>query len=191
MTLTILTPPGAEPVTLDQAKAFLRITDTAEDALLAALVLAARQRVEAELGLCLVSTALRETFDGWDGRLTRTGAVRLSRGPLLSVQAVRTADATGGFHALDSDAYTARAASRPGRIAPAPGHGWPAPQIPDAGIQIDYTAGFGAEEDDVPAPLAVAILVLTAHAFEHREAADAPPIALVEPWLAPFRRVRL
>jgi len=44
--------------------------------------------------------------------------------------------------------------------------------------------------DTSPAPLRLAILMLTAHGFEHREAAD-PPFGLVEPWLAPYRAVRL
>jgi uncharacterized phiE125 gp8 family phage protein len=190
MTLTILTPPAAEPVSLDQAKAFLRVTTTDEDDLISGLIMAARQRVETELGLSLITTALRETFSAWDGRLTRTGAVRLLRGPLISVEAVSTADGTGALVTLDPSAYVARNASRPGRIAPAPGFAFPAPLVPDGGIQIDYTAGFGDQPTDVPGPLVQAILGLVAHGFEHREDAD-PPLGLVEPWLSPYRRARL
>ena len=40
------------------------------------------------------------------------------------------------------------------------------------------------------APLRLAILMLVAHGFEHREAAEAP-LGLVEPWLAPYRPVHL
>jgi uncharacterized phiE125 gp8 family phage protein len=191
MTLKILTPPGVEPVSLDQAKAVLRVTSADEDALIGALITAARERVEAELGLCLISTALREDFDGWTGRLSATGAARLSRGPLISVEAVRVADSDGTLQALDPALYAARPGSRPGRFVPAPGRGFPAPQSPDAGIEVDYTAGFGAAASDVPGPLIQAVLGLLAHGFEHREATDKPPIALVEPWLAPFRRTRL
>ena len=41
-----------------------------------------------------------------------------------------------------------------------------------------------------PAPLRLAVLMLVAHGFEHREAAEAP-VGLVEPWIAPYRAVRL
>jgi len=41
-----------------------------------------------------------------------------------------------------------------------------------------------------PAPLRLAVLTLVAHAYEHRDGAD-PPFALVEPWLAPYRKARL
>lgn len=43
--------------------------------------------------------------------------------------------------------------------------------------------------DPTPAPLRLAVLMLVAHGYEHRE--GEAPAALVEPWLAPFRRARL
>lgn len=46
-----------------------------------------------------------------------------------------------------------------------------------------------------PAPLRLAVLVLVAHAYERRgqspETSVPPPLGLVEPWLAPYRRARL
>lgn len=41
-----------------------------------------------------------------------------------------------------------------------------------------------------PAPLRLAVLILVAHAYEHRDAGD-PSLALVEPWLTPYRKARL
>jgi uncharacterized phiE125 gp8 family phage protein len=175
MTLQILTPPAEEPVSLAEAKAFLRVTHDAEDALIGRLIAAARAVIEAELGLALVTTAFTETLDTW--ALTRTGAARLSRGPLLSVEEIR-------IDGEAIDGFTARFATRPGLVDGR----LPNPQTVHGGIEIDFTAGFGAAED-VPAPLCQALLVLVSHAFDHREG-DAP-LTLAEPWLAPFRRVRL
>jgi hypothetical protein len=42
----------------------------------------------------------------------------------------------------------------------------------------------------VPEPLRQALLALVAHGYENRDEANAP-LGLVEPWLAPYRRVRL
>jgi hypothetical protein len=46
-----------------------------------------------------------------------------------------------------------------------------------------------------PAPLRLAVLILVAHAYERRsqspETSVPPPLSLVEPWLAPYRRARL
>ena len=41
-----------------------------------------------------------------------------------------------------------------------------------------------------PAPLRLAVLVLVAHAYEHRDDGEPPP-GLVETWLAPYREARL
>ncbi|MGE5501208.1 MAG: head-tail connector protein [Ignavibacteriales bacterium] len=49
------------------------------------------------------------------------------------------------------------------------------------GLTLDTTAA---------APLRLSILMLVAHAFEHREEAEAP-LGLIEPWLAPYRPVHL
>ncbi|MDO8295084.1 MAG: head-tail connector protein [Caulobacter sp.] len=60
----------------------------------------------------------------------------------------------------------------------------------DAAVARVETAAGLILTDMSPAPLRLALLMLIAHGFEHRETAEAP-LALVEPWLAPFRTVRL
>ncbi len=189
MTLQVLVPPAAEPVTLDEAKAVLRVTEVAEDALILRLIRAARQRIEAALGLSLITTTYRETLDLWSDSLTPNGYIRLQRGPLLGVDAVKIANANGTLDALDPSRYRPRLDSRPGLIVPL-GAGLPPSVQPVGGLDITYRCGFGDRADTVPEPLRQAVLALVAHSFEHREAADLP-LALVEPWLAPFRRVRL
>jgi uncharacterized phiE125 gp8 family phage protein len=186
MTLSIITPPAAEPVALADAKSVLRITTDVEDALLGALIVAARMRIEAELGLAMLTTGFRETFHAFPD-----GAVALARGPLTAVAAVSVADSSGVFSPLAAADYLPSLGSRPGAITPV-NIAWPTPGIAVDGVRIDYTAGFGPDPADVPAPLVQAILRLVAYAFDHRgEAADPAPIALVEPWLAPYRRIRL
>jgi uncharacterized phiE125 gp8 family phage protein len=199
MTLTLNTPPALEPVTLDEAKAQLRVTYDQEDALIGALITAARQRIEGELGIALIATGFREIHDAWPlevgtavpvtDPLTAlfSGPIRLVRGPLISVTAIAVADGTGTFQTVNPASYAAEVGSRPGRIAPYD-VAWPAPGVPTGGVRIDYTAGYGAGEGDVPAPLRQAILQLVADGFEHRSDA---PLSIVEPWIASFRRVRL
>jgi hypothetical protein len=61
--------------------------------------------------------------------------------------------------------------------------------IDAAQVRVETATGLTLDEDS-PAPLRLAILMLVAHGFEHREAAEAP-LGLVEPWLAAYRPVRL
>ena len=145
MSLIILTPPAVEPVSLAEARALLRVTTDAEDALIASLIVAARERVELELGLALIATGFRQTFDK-----PAPDPVALVRGPVQSID-----------------------------------------HVSDDRRAIDFTAGFGADSADVPGPLKQAILMLVAFAFEHRGADETPPLALTEPWLAPWRKLGL
>lgn len=73
----------ADPVTLDEAKAFLRVTHDAEDGLITTVLAAARGLVEKELGVSLseaspaplrlaVMTLAAHAYDGrgWDSLAT-------------------------------------------------------------------------------------------------------------------------
>ncbi|AGJ94618.1 head-tail connector protein [Caulobacter vibrioides] len=45
-----------------------------------------------------------------------------------------------------------------------------------------------------PAPLRLSVLILAAHAYEHRSSlgdTGEPSLVLVEPWLTPYRKARL
>ena len=59
--IIVTTPPAGEPVSPADLKAQLRVTTDVEDDLLAALITAARERLEAELGVRVLLTGLRET----------------------------------------------------------------------------------------------------------------------------------
>jgi hypothetical protein len=61
--------------------------------------------------------------------------------------------------------------------------------IDAAQVRVETASGLTLDANS-PAPLRLAILMFVAHGFEHREAAE-PPIGLVEPWIAPYRAMRL
>lgn len=175
--ITVTTPPADEPVSPAELKAHLRVTSDAEDDLLAALIPAARERLEAELGLRLLLTGLREEAPA------PAGLAVLSAGPVAGVDAVTLRAPDGSWSPLAVDAWR-WTGGRTGRVV------LRGPAV----VRVDYRAGLAADPADVPAALKQAVLVLAADAYERRAdpTAPAPPaLGPAERWAAPFRRARL
>ncbi len=181
--------PGAEPVTLAELKAYLRLDGDEEDALLASLGKAARLLVEAHAGRITTIQTWRLVLDAWPCG----GVLRVPLAPLRAILAARLIDADGGAAPLASDALVLDAASEPARIRVK--DGTPAPGSPLNGIEIDVSVGYGPAPGDVPEPLREAIRALAARWFEQRGEAHLQEPPRLPPEIAalvgPYRRVRL
>lgn len=192
MALVLTSGPATEPVTVAEAKAHLRIDSAAEDLLLASLIITSRLQIEAGLGLALITQVWRETRDA----LPCNGVIELPLSPVKSVDLVRIVTADGTWSVLPPSAYDVDTASRPARVVRAATAVWPIPGRVANGVEITFTAGFGAHGGDVPAPLKQALLMLVAHWYEHRDpseigtAADGIP-AQVSALIAPYKVKRL
>lgn len=183
----ITSAPAVEPVALADILSACRQTAGVDDTRLLALALAARRRVEDALGLCMIATGVTERRDAWAPTDAR-GGLTLARGPLLSVDAVATANSLMAFQTIDPGYYVPLIGSWPAQIGPS-GLSFIQPTARGNGLRIDYHAGFGATPDLVPASLKEAVLALTAYAYDH--AADEPPLSVAEPWLSAWRKARL
>ena len=97
MSSILLTPPAAEPLALDEARAFLRLDTHDDDEIVVALIAAARLHIETQTRRALITQGWRLTLDAWpaDGRI----AVR--PGPLRDLTAARVTDLAGNATALD------------------------------------------------------------------------------------------
>ena len=164
MTLVVVTPPAAEPVTVEDLRLFLRLSTTDEDTVLADLIAAARKQVEQETRRVLITQGLRLYLDCWPmGRI-----VKLAAAPVASVAAVTVYDSGGVPSVIYPANWQLDAASAPARLKVALTAGAPSQAL--NGIEVDFTAGYGANPEDVPAPFRQAIRLMAAHWFEHREA---------------------
>ncbi|KAA5805270.1 hypothetical protein F1654_04630 [Alkalicaulis satelles] len=175
MALVELAPAGAGPVSVAEARSWLRVGHEDEDELIAALLDAACARVEHLTGRVLIARSFRETLDAWPASRVSflSGAVRVAAGPLISVEAVRIYDAQGAAKAWSPDEYRVETGTDPGRIIPLAPYALPRPGRRAGGIEIDFTAGYGAEPDDVPAPLREAVLRLVSESYGGRHAPEA------------------
>ncbi len=186
MTPILVSGPGAEPLTLPEANAWLRLDTDEEDAIVLSLVTAARMMIEREARRLLMTQSWQITTDCWP----ENGILTLPIGPVASISAIRVSDSTGVATLLPTETYRLEAARDPALIilTGAP----PRPGQSIGGIEIDLICGFGDEASDVPEPLRHAIRLLVARWFEHRGDAGAGSLpADVGRLISPFRRRRL
>lgn len=163
MTYALISPPAAEPVSLAELKAHLRIDTDHEDTVLQALILAARQHLERIAGLALISQGWRLYLDRWP----QSGLVQIARGPVVSIEAVRAYDELGEENEISLAGHVLDGAGRPARfwLRTRP-EAWQALN----GVEVDFTAGFGEAAGEVPDTLKRAIMIHAAHMYEFRGA---------------------
>lgn len=193
MSSFLLAAPAVEPLSLADAKAFLRVETSDDDDVVTALIAGARIHIEAQTRRALITQSWRLVFDRWpiDGLLSIVPA------PLQALAAARVYDANNVAQALDVSAFVLDKGASALIFAPnfAP---WalPAPGRVAAGIELDVTVGYGDAATDVPEPLRQAIRLLTAHWYENRGlvATSASYSALpqtVAALIAPYRMLSL
>ncbi len=185
----MVTGPAAEPITVAQALAFLRLDTNDEETLLSALVIAARRYVENYTGRSLINTTWALWRDGfgrrrfpepwWDGM--RQGALSnlytqeerkiiLPKKPLVSVTSLSTfaLDDTESTYAASN--YIVNDTLENPEIVLRDGAVWPANLRASKAVKITFVAGYGASGDNVPDDIKLAMRQLIAHWFEHRDA---------------------
>jgi uncharacterized phiE125 gp8 family phage protein len=178
--------PAAEPITLAEAKAHLRVDISDDDALIATQIAAARQWVEAQTGRALITQSWRLTLDAWP----EGDAVSLVRPPVQAVTAIRTI-ATGGAATIwTAENYALAFGAEPQRLLRLSA-AWPAIGRDRSGIEIDLTCGYGAAAAGVPAALRQATLLKLAQLYERRGEDESPEPDAGLSLLAPYRTVRL
>lgn len=163
MTITELAPPVGEPLTLAETKAHLRVETDADDTLIAGLIRAVREHLEQQTGLALLARTFRLYLDNWPS----SRVIQIGRGPVQTIEAVTLYDAVGMPQEIDTSGFVLDGQARPARLVlpqqPVPG------QVIN-GIEIDFSAGFGATGTDVPDTLKRAMLLHAALLYEFRGA---------------------
>ena len=84
MALVPLAGPAREPVSLAEAKAYLRVTGTSEDLLIASLITAARVHLEVVLSCAFIRQTWSWFLDDWPRRLR----LDLPLGPVTGITAL-------------------------------------------------------------------------------------------------------
>lgn len=171
-------PPVAEPVTVAELKAHLRIEHDADDEQLEQYLLAAREQAEAKMQRTLVATTLEAYYSGFGGALV----LRLPT--VLGVLSVKYLDKLGDEQELPPEHYRLRARRLPNVIVPASGVVWPSTLCDPEAVVVRYRAGFGEDADAVPASIKQWIMLVAGQMYENREALTGSNLsALPRPFL--------
>jgi uncharacterized phiE125 gp8 family phage protein len=161
MPLKLITPPSEEPVSLDEARAHLRL-ESGEDDYLSDLIAAARRHCESFQGRGYATQTWDLYLDGFP-----RGCIKVPLPPLQSITFIKYKDCSGVLQTLDTSAYVVDAYSEPALVFRAYGESWPSTYPEPNAVQIRFVAGYGAASD-IPPEIKQAILLKIADLYENR-----------------------
>jgi len=174
-TLTLVTAPTIEPVTLDEAQAHLRLDQNVDDVLVETLIQAAREIAEAHTRRAIM-------LQTWDWKLDGFPACEpweLPKAPLLSVTSISYVDANGTTQTWSSSNYTvlapAGARCLPGTVSLGYGVTYPVPRSQPNAVTVRYTCGYSSSATAataraaVPAAIKAAMLLTIGELYARRE----------------------
>jgi uncharacterized phiE125 gp8 family phage protein len=187
----LITAPAVEPVSLAEAKSWLREDNDDEDQLIQTLLVSARLTLEAWTRRFFITQGWRLVCDNWPFQKSGTQSITITFAPCRAVTAIRVYNINDTASLIDPTAYRVRIGDQGGCIL------FETPPKPPGraleGVEIDFTVGYGSAPSQIPEPLRQAILLLVAHWREHRGDDTAlmafPSTAMA--LCAPYRRERL
>jgi uncharacterized phiE125 gp8 family phage protein len=180
----LTTPPIAEPLSLAEVKAHLRITHSDDDTYISTLINSARRSVELRYDLCLMAQSWSVFCDVWPD----DGIFDLPLYPILSIVDLKIYGDDDVAATIDPAHYILDLASRPSRLVLRCGRSFPQPGRRVNGLEIKLIAGFST----VPTPIKQALLIIIANLYASRGDVDGGELPLVaRELLAPYRQVRL
>ena len=217
--LKLVTAATALPLTLAEIKNQLKLdaATTTDDALVMALLRSAVAACEEMTGRALLTQTWRLFLDNWpntrgreewwngvrDGAVTmldRVGrAIEIPRPPLISITHLKTYDDADSGTEFAAANYYADSHSEPGRLVLRNNQVWPATILRTAnGIEVQFVAGYGATQNDVPHAIRQGLLEWITFAYEHRGEGLGPdgktlgeiPASALRHWL-PYRINRI
>jgi len=171
--------PGDVPVSLNEARGWLRLGATTDDAVVAGLVRAATNICEAFIGQWLVIRAAEEVLP------VKNGTAQLGARPVVAIYGV-TLLLPGGDESLlgDGDYLVSMGRDGTARVTPGDARG-------AARVRVAYRAGIAEDANGIPEAIRQGILRMTQHLHEARDGAGAAPPAMIAALWQPWRRLTL
>ncbi len=180
MSVIVINPPEDPVVSLEEAKAHLRVDHDDDDDYIEGLVDVATATIDGPagwLGRCLVEQTLEWRGDGFGWR-----DLRLPYPPIVDIESVKYDDDSGAEQTVPGATYRLLGQPSQPRMALVSGASWPSARCDGESVRVRYKAGWpvtteGEGEGAVttwtgPAPIRHAILLMVSQLYENREAAS-------------------
>lgn len=192
--LTLKNPPLVEPVSLAEAKAYLRVDFDDDDAVIQNMVRGARDKLESTYNRSFITQSLVLGLDrfvqpgtavpsfGWPavgmygagpggsnpwGWSYPSWSILELRPPLQSVTAITYTDPTGALQTLAATNYVIDQ-SEPGRVFPGVNKIWPVTATIPGVVNIEFISGY-TDPRLVPDKMKSALLLTLGSLYENRE----------------------
>jgi uncharacterized phiE125 gp8 family phage protein len=167
-----LSPSAALAINLADLKAHLRLSVGDEDQLLTLYTRAAMQFVETRTRRALISRSFRLEMPEFPK--AHGDSFELPLAPVSSVQSIQYYDTQGNITTWGTENYALDATSLPPRIVPAYSVPYPYVQSQHAdGVQVSFTAGYGATSSSIPQGLQFIVMLLAGHFWANRMPVEA------------------
>jgi uncharacterized phiE125 gp8 family phage protein len=179
-----LSEPEVEPVSLEEAKAQLKVETADEDILIGGLIVAARQYFERQTGRSLIARTWRLDLDAFPA-----GPIRLGWGPVSAVTTVSYIDSAAASTPMAAETdYIVDLSGDIGLVAPPVAQPWPWAPRRGGAVSVTYTAGYGPAATDVPKLVHHAIVLIVAYWYRNRDAADVggPAKSIIDSYTIPL-----
>lgn len=179
--------PFSTPVTLDEAKAHLRVDHADDDSLINAYIAAATAYLEGWSGVLGGRALITQTWSQSYQTFPIDEVIGLAITPVKSITSVTYYDAEGTFQTLAAGAYTFLTDQLGAYVTLQVDEVWPAVAgRPDA-MAVTYVAGYGPNPADVPADIRQIILLMVGDWYDHRANVVSGVSAAEVPMGAPVR----
>lgn len=168
MGLTLTTAPTVYPVTLAEAKAYLRVDSDDENALIRSLIAAGTTMAEAYAVRQFITGTYTLKCDDFPDLF---GPIVLPRTPFQSLTSIQYVGTGGTVTTLSTDYYETNSDDVSAKVVLKPNQEWPEVQSEKyEAVTVTYVAGYGDTPADVPETARTAVLLLVGHLYENREA---------------------
>lgn len=156
--------------TTSEVKNYLKVDDATDDALIAAMLKAARQAVEARQNISTLTKTIVQKLERFPSSYKVAtdyeNVIKLLVYPVVSVSSITYLDENGALQTLAQNLYEVD--TYRGIIGEAVDQDFPDTYLSLNDVTITYTAGFGTAATDCPSDIRIAVLKLIANMYDNR-----------------------